>query len=201
MIRVLLAEDQAMVRGALAALLRLEPDIVVVAEIERGDEIVPAALDTRPDVALLDIELPGTDGLMAAAALRDALPACRVVIVTTFGRVGYLRRAMTGGAVGFLLKDAPAADLAKAIRRVVAGERVLDPALALSALSERDNPLTPRERQVLAAAIDGATIADIASKLMLSEGTVRNHLSVAIQKLGGRNRVEAARAAEEKGWL
>jgi two-component system response regulator DesR len=201
MIRVLLAEDQAMVRGALAALLRLEPDIVVVAEVERGDEIVPAALDTRPDVALLDIELPGADGLTAAAALRNALPACRVVIVTTFGRVGYLRRAMTGGAVGFLLKDAPAAELAKAIRRVVAGERVLDPALALSALSEGDNPLTPRERQVLAAAVDGATVADIASKLMLSEGTVRNHLSVAIQKLGGRNRVEAARAAEEKGWL
>jgi len=190
-----------MVRGALAALLRLEPDIVVVAEVERGDEIVSAALDTRPDVALLDIELPGADGLTAAAALRDALPACRVVIVTTFGRVGYLRRAMTGGAVGFLLKDAPAAELAKAIRRVVAGERVLDPVLALSALSEGDNPLTPRERQVLTAAIDGATIADIASKLMLSEGTVRNHLSVAIQKLGGRNRVEAARAAEEKGWL
>ena len=201
MIRVLLAEDQAMVRGALAALLRLEPDIVVVAEVERGDEVVAAALDSQPDVALLDIELPGADGLTAAAALRDALPACRVVIVTTFGRGGYLRRAMTGGAVGFLLKDAPAAELAKAIRRVVAGERVLDPVLALSALSEGDNPLTPRERQVLAAAIDGATIADIASKLMLSEGTVRNHLSVAIQKLGGRNRVEAARAAEEKGWL
>jgi len=201
MIRVLLAEDQAMVRGALAALLRLEPDIVVVAEVERGDEVVAAALDSRPDVALLDIELPGADGLTAAAALRNALPACRVVIVTTFGRGGYLRRAMTGGAVGFLLKDAPAAELAKAIRRVVAGERVLDPVLALSALSEGDNPLTPRERQVLAAAIDGATIADIASKLMLSEGTVRNHLSVAIQKLGGRNRVEAARAAEEKGWL
>ena len=201
MIRVLLAEDQAMVRGALAALLRLEPDIVVVAEVERGDEVVAAALDSQPDVALLDIELPGADGLTAAAALRNALPACRVVIVTTFGRGGYLRRAMTGGAVGFLLKDAPAAELAKAIRRVVAGERVLDPVLALSALSEGDNPLTPRERQVLAAAIDGATIADIASKLMLSEGTVRNHLSVAIQKLGGRNRVEAARAAEEKGWL
>ena len=201
MIRVLLAEDQAMVRGALAALLRLEPDIVVVAEVARGAEVVAAALDSRPDVALLDIELPGADGLTAAAALRNALPACRVVIVTTFGRVGYLRRAMTGGAVGFLLKDAPAAELAKAIRRVVAGERVLDPVLALSALSEGDNPLTPRERQVLAAAVDGATIADIASKLMLSEGTVRNHLSVAIQKLGGRNRVEAARAAEEKGWL
>jgi len=201
MIRVLLAEDQAMVRGALAALLRLEQDIMVVAEVDRGDRVVTAARETNPDVALLDIELPGEDGLSAAAALRDALPSCRVVILTTFGRVGYLRRAMTGGAVGFLLKDAPAVELAKAIRRVVAGERVLDPALALSALSEGDNPLTARERQVLAAAIDGATIADIAAKLMLSEGTVRNHLSVAIQKLGGRNRVEAARAAEQKGWL
>ena len=201
MIRVLLAEDQAMVRGALAALLRLEQDIMVVAEVDRGDRVVTAAQETNPDVALLDIELPGEDGLSAAAALRHALPSCRVVILTTFGRVGYLRRAMTGGAVGFLLKDAPAVELAKAIRRVVAGERVLDPALALSALSEGDNPLTARERQVLAAAIDGATIADIAAKLMLSEGTVRNHLSVAIQKLGGRNRVEAARAAEQKGWL
>jgi len=201
MIRVLLAEDQAMVRGALAALLRFEEDITVVAEVDRGDRVVAAAQETNPDVALLDIELPGEDGLSAAAALRQALPSCRVVILTTFGRVGYLRRAMTGGAVGFLLKDAPAVELARAIRRVVTGERVLDPALALSALSEGDNPLTARERQVLAAAIDGATIADIAAKLMLSEGTVRNHLSVAIQKLGGRNRVEAARAAEQKGWL
>jgi two-component system response regulator DesR len=201
MIRVLLAEDQAMVRGALAALLGLEEDIEVVAEVERADEIVPAAVRARPDVALLDIELPGGDGLSAAAALRAALPACRVVMLTTFGRVGYLRRAMSGGAVGFLLKDAPAVELARAIRRVIAGERVIDPALALSALSEGDNPLTPRERDVLAAAIDGATIADIAARLHLSEGTVRNHLSVAIQKLGGRNRVEAARLAEQKGWL
>jgi two-component system response regulator DesR len=201
MIRVLLAEDQAMVRGALAALLGLEENIAVVAEVERGDEVVPAALRSRPDVALLDIELPGGDGLTAAAALRKALPACRVLMLTTFGRVGYLRRAMSGGAVGFLLKDAPAAELARAIHRVMAGERVLDPVLALTALSEGDNPLTAREREVLAAAIDGATIADIAAKLMLSEGTVRNHLSVAIQKLGGRNRVEAARLAEQKGWL
>jgi two-component system, NarL family, response regulator DesR len=198
---VLLAEDQAMVRGALAALLALEQDIVVVAEVERGDRIVPAALDSKPDVALLDIELPAEDGLMAAAALRKALPACRVVMLTTFGRVGYLRRAMKAGAVGFLLKDSPAADLARAIRRVAAGERVLDPGLALTALSEGDNPLTPREREVLTAAVDGATIADIASGLGLSEGTVRNHLSVAIQKVGGRNRVEAARLAEQKGWL
>lgn len=201
MIRVLLAEDQAMVRGALAALLSLEADITVVAEVARGDEVVPAALAARPDVALLDIELPGQDGLVAAVALREALPACRVVIVTTFGRGGYLRRAMEGGAVGFLLKDAPAAELATAIRRVMAGERVVDPALALTALGEGDNPLTPREREVLAAAVDGAAIADIAARLALSEGTVRNHLSVAIQKLGAHNRVEAARLAEQKGWL
>jgi len=201
MIRVLLAEDQAMVRGALAALLKLEEDIQIVAEVDRGDDVLPRALATRPDVALLDIEMPGKDGLTAAGQLHRELPNCRVVMLTTFGRVGYLRRAMSGGAVGFLLKDAPAAELAKAIRRVSAGERVLDPALALSALSEGDNPLTPREREVLASAVDGATIADIANKLNLSEGTVRNHLSVAIQKLGGRNRVEAARVAEQKGWL
>jgi len=200
-IRVLLAEDQGMVRGALAALLKLEEDIQIVAEVERGDDVLPRALATRPDVALLDIEMPGKDGLTAAGQLHRELPNCRVVMLTTFGRVGYLRRAMSGGAVGFLLKDAPAAELAKAIRRVSAGERVLDPALALSALSEGDNPLTPREREVLASAVDGATIADIANKLNLSEGTVRNHLSVAIQKLGGRNRVEAARVAEQKGWL
>ncbi|HEY7634586.1 MAG TPA: response regulator transcription factor [Gemmatimonadales bacterium] len=201
MIRVLLAEDQAMVRGALAALLGLEKDISVVAEVERADQIVPAALATRPDVALLDIELPGGDGIVAAGALHEALPTCRVVMLTTFGRAGYLRRAMRGGAVGFLLKDAPAVELARAIRRVAAGERVLDPGLALAALSEGDNPLTPREREALAAALHGATVADIAARLGLSEGTVRNHLSVAIQKAGGRNRVEAARLAEEKGWL
>ena len=201
MIRVLLAEDQAMVRGALAALLGLEEDIEVVAQVGSADEIVSTASRLRPDVALLDIELPGGDGLSAAAALRETLPTCRIVMLTTFGRVGYLRRAMSGGAVGFLLKDEPAAELARAIRRVMAGERVLDPTLALSALSEGENPLTARERDVLAAAVDGATIASIAGKLMLSEGTVRNHLSVAIQKLGGRNRVEAARLAERKGWL
>lgn len=201
MIRVLLAEDQAMVRGALAALLRLEGDIEVVAEAERGDEIVSSATQTQPDVALIDIELPGQDGLTAAAALRRAMPACRVIILTTFGRVGYLRRAMDGGAVGFLLKDAPATELATAIRRAMRGERIVDPDLALSALSEGGNPLTPRERQVLDAVRDGATIADVADRLFLSEGTVRNHLSVAIQKLGARNRVQAARLAEAKGWL
>jgi two-component system, NarL family, response regulator DesR len=183
MIRVLLAEDQAMVRGALAALLSLEGDIEVVGEVARGDEVVRVALTARPDVALLDIEMPGGDGLSAAHALRTALPSCRVVILTTFGRSGYLRRAMESGAVGFLLKDAPAAELAIAIRRVMASERVVDPELALAALSEGDNPLSGREREVLAASLDGASIADIATQLSLSEGTVRNHLSTAIQKL------------------
>jgi len=201
MIRVLLAEDQAMVRGALAALLRLESDIAVVAEVARGDAVVSTALATQPDVALLDIEMPGGDGLQAAQALRAALPACRVVILTTFGRSGYLHRAMESGAVGFLLKDAPAAQLVVAIRRVYAGERVVDPDLALAALSEGNNPLTSRERDVLAASLNGASIADIAARLSLSEGTVRNHLSIAIQKLGVHNRIEAARLAEQRGWL
>lgn len=201
MIRVLLAEDQAMVRGALAALLRLEEDIEVVAEVARGDEVVPAAVETQPDVALLDIEMPGGGGLSAARALHERLPSCRIVILTTFGRSGYLRQAMESGAVGFLLKDAPAAELAIAIRRVVAGERVVDPELALAALSEGDNPLTRREREVLAVALDGASIAEIAARLVVSEGTVRNHISTAIQKLGAQNRLEAARLAEQKGWL
>ncbi len=201
MIKVLLAEDQALVRGALAALLRLEPEIEIVAEAARGDEVLSAALTTHPDVALLDIEMPGGSGLDAAQALHEQLPSCRIVILTTFGRSGYLRQAMESGAVGFLLKDAPAAELATAIRRVMAGERVVDPELALTALSDGDNPLTPREREVLAAALDGASIADIAAQLVLSEGTIRNHLSTAIQKLGVHNRVEAARLAEAKGWL
>ena len=201
MISVLLAEDQAMVRGALVALLELEGDIQVVGSVASGEEVVPAALRLRPAVVLLDIELPGVDGLRAAAALRKVLPSCRVLMLTTFGRVGYLRRAMTAGVSGFLLKDAPSAELAHAIRRVMAGERVVDPGLALTALSAGDNPLTSREREVLAAAMDGATLADIAAQLDLSEGTVRNHVSIAIQKLGCRNRVEAARLAEKKGWL
>ncbi|HLV97525.1 MAG TPA: response regulator transcription factor [Ktedonobacterales bacterium] len=201
MIRLLLAEDQGMVRGALAALLRLEGDIEVVAEIARGDAVVPAALQTQPDVALLDIEMPGEDGLSAAKALHERLPSCRIVILTTFGRSGYLRRAMENGAVGFLLKEAPASELAVAIRRVMAGDRVVDPELALTALAEGTNPLTIREREVLAVARSGASLADMAVQLSLSEGTVRNHLSVAIQKLGARNRMEAARLAEQKGWL
>jgi two-component system response regulator DesR len=200
-VRVLLAEDQAMVRGALSALLSLEDDIEIVAEASRGDEVLPAALDTLPDVALLDIEMPGGDGLEAAAILHERLPSCLVLILTTFGRSGYLRRAMESGAVGFLLKDAPASELAEGIRRAVKGERVVDPALAAAALSEGDNPLTEREREVLAASEGGATIEDIAARLYLSEGTVRNYLSTAIKKLGARNRVEAARLAERKGWL
>jgi two-component system response regulator DesR len=201
MIRILLAEDQAMVRGALAALLALEGDIQIVAEVARGDDVLHQALATTPDVALLDIEMPGGDGLTAAAQLHERLPACRVLILTTFGRPGYLRRAMESGAAGFLLKDAPAGQLADAIRRAMAGERVVDPALAALALSEGRNPLTERERAVLVAGKDGASIAEIAAALYLSEGTVRNYLSVAMQKLGAHNRTEAARTAEQMGWL
>ncbi len=200
-VRVLLAEDQAMVRGAIAALLTLEQDIEIVAEASRGDEIVASALESGPDVALLDVEMPGGDGLEAAVDLREKLPSCRVIILTTFGRAGYLKRAMENGAAGFLLKDAPSSELAKAIHRVMRGERVVDPDLAALALSAGDNPLTGREREVLAASEGGATIVDVAAMLYLSEGTVRNYLSTAIKKLGARNRVEAARLAERKGWL
>ncbi|HST88589.1 MAG TPA: response regulator transcription factor, partial [Ktedonobacterales bacterium] len=173
----------------------------IVGEVARGDEVLAAAEMARPDVALLDIEMPGASGLDVAAELHARLPACRVIMLTTFGRPGYLRRAMESGVVGFLVKDAPAAQLAAAIRRAAKGERVVDPALAMSALSEGGNPLTERERDVLAAAAHGASIAEIAAALALSEGTVRNYLSVAIQKLGAHNRVEAARIAEAKGWL
>jgi two-component system response regulator DesR len=200
-IRILLAEDQAMVRGALTALLQLEDDLEVVAEVSQGDEVLPTAVKTKPDIALLDIEMPGSDGLSAAEALHRELPTCRIVILTTFGRSGYLRRAMESGALGFLLKDAPADQLAVAIRRVMAGERVVDPELALSALSDGDNPLTGREREVLRSSLDGASIAEIAAQLYLSEGTVRNHISSAIQKLNVHNRMEAAHAARERGWL
>jgi two-component system response regulator DesR len=200
-IRILLAEDQAMVRGALTALLNLEEDLEVVAEVSQGDQVLQAARKAKPDIALLDIEMPGGDGLSAAEVLHKNLPSCRIVILTTFGRSGYLRRAMESGAVGFLLKDAPADQLAIAIRRVMAGERVVDPELALSALSDGDNPLTGRERDVLKASLGGASIADIAVQLYLSEGTVRNHISTAIQKLNVRNRTEAAHLARERGWL
>jgi len=201
MIRVLLAEDQGMMRGALAMLLDLEPDIEVVSQVAAGDEVVPAALANSPDVALLDIEMPRLDGLSAAADLRRALPSCRVLILTTFGRPGYLRRAMEAGASGFLVKDSPVEDLANAIRRVLRGETVIDPALAGAALSAGPSPLTDRERDVLTAALDGATVADIATELHLSESTVRNYLSAAIGKTGTRNRIEAARTARHNGWL
>ncbi len=201
MIRVLLAEDQAMVRGALAALLNREQDISIVAEVARGDEVLPAALKAAPDVALLDIEMPGATGIEAAAELHAQMPACKVLILTTFGRPGYLRRAMEQGVVGFLVKDAPAAQLATAIRRAVAGERVVDPLLATAALSEGDNPLTEREQTVLQLVRQGASNAEIASALALTEGTVRNYLSTAMQKVNASTRVEAAVRAEQKGWL
>jgi len=200
-IRVLIAEDQAMVRGALASLLSLEDDIEIVAEVERGDLVLDAVRRTAPDVALLDIEMPGLDGISAAAELVRDAPATRALILTTFGRPGYLRRALEQGASGFLLKDAPANELAAAIRKVAAGERAVDPGLAAAALAEGDSPLSPREHDVLAAAVDHSTAAEIAAMLHLSEGTVRNYLSSAIQKLGARNRREAVDLAVEKGWL
>ena len=180
-IRLLLADDQALVRSALAALLELEDDFEVVAQVGRGDQVVDAARRAEPDVALLDIEMPGLDGLAASAALHQQVPSCRIIILTTFGRPGFLRRAMESGALGFVVKDTQAEQLADAVRRVARGERVVDPALA--------------------AARDGATVADIAGRLFLSEGTVRNYLSAAIAKTGTRNRVEAMRLAEERGWL
>jgi two-component system response regulator DesR len=200
-IRLLLADDQALVRGALAALLDLETDLEVVAEVSRGDEVVPAAVEHGIDVALLDIEMPGIDGIAATAALRRALPACRVLIVTTFGRPGYLRRAMEAGASGFVVKDTPARQLAEAVRRVHAGLRVVDPALAEESLVSGASPLTARETEVLRAARGGDTVADVAAAVFLSEGTVRNHLSAAIGKTGARNRAEAIRLAEDRGWL
>jgi two-component system response regulator DesR len=200
-IRLLLADDQELVRQALCALLALEDDFEVVASVGRGDEVVGAAREHRPDVALLDIEMPGLDGLAAAAVLAAQVPDCRVVMLTTFGRAGYLRRAMEAGAAGFVVKDAPADVLADAIRRVRKGERVVDPALAVATLAAGESPLTARERDVLITARTGATIAEIASRLYLSEGTVRNYVSAAITKTGARNRVEAVRVADERGWL
>jgi two-component system response regulator DesR len=201
MIRILIAEDQAMVRGALASLLSLEDDLEVVAEVERGDRVLAAARAHSPDVALLDIEMPGLDGISAARELARELPETRSLILTTFGRPGYLRRALEEGASGFLLKDAHASELAAAIREVAAGGRAVDPALAAAAITEGTSPLTTREQDVLAAAARNGTAAEIAANLHLSEGTVRNYLSAAIRKLGARNRGEAVRIAEEKGWL
>lgn len=201
MIRVLLAEDQGMVLGALAALLDLEPDLEVVAQVSSGADVVEAVHSAYPDVALLDIEMPEVGGLEVADRLRRAAPGCRPVILTTFGRPGYLQRAMDSGAAGFLVKDSPAYRLAHAIRRVVAGERVVDPDLAVATVGAGANPLSARERDVLVAARDGATVEDIARSLFLSAGTVRNYLSSAMQKVAARNRIEAVRTAEDRGWL
>ncbi|NIH80688.1 response regulator transcription factor [Amycolatopsis viridis] len=200
-IRLLLADDQELIRQALGVLLDLEPDFEVVASVGRGDEVTAAALEHRPDVALLDIDMPGLDGLAAAAVLTAQVPDCRVVILTTFGRTGYLRRAMEAGAVGFVVKDAPADALADAIRRVMAGERVVDPALAAATLAAGESPLTARERDVLIAVRSSASVAEIAARLYLAEGTVRNYLSGATTKTGTRNRMEALRVADERGWL
>ncbi|GAA4102203.1 response regulator [Nocardioides kongjuensis] len=200
-IRLLLADDQALVRGALSALLGLEPDLEVVAEVGTGEDAVTAAAEHTPDVALLDVEMPGMDGIAACAAVREASPGTRVLIVTTFGRPGYLRRALQAGAAGFVVKDTPAPQLADAVRRIHQGLRVVDPALATDSLLTGDSPLTARETDVLRAARDGASVAAIAAELFLSEGTVRNHLSAAIGKTGASNRTEAVLVAVGNGWL
>ncbi|MDQ2756284.1 MAG: response regulator transcription factor [Actinomycetota bacterium] len=200
-IRLLLADDQALVRGALATLLGLESDLEVVAEVGRGDEVVAAAAEHRPDVALLDVEMPGLDGIEATRALRKAAPAVKVLIVTTFGRPGFLRRALQAGASGFVVKDTPARQLADAVRRVHSGLRVVDPILAADSLAVGDSPLTSRETEVLRAARGGGSVADIAAAVFLSEGTVRNHLSASIGKTDARNRGDAVRIADENGWL
>jgi len=200
-IRLLLADDQELIRSALGVMLELEDDFEVVASVGRGDEVVAMAKAHQPDVALLDIEMPGLDGLAVAGVLAQEVPHCRSLILTTFGRPGYLRRAMESGVCGFVVKDAPPERLADAIRRVAAGQRVVDPALAAATLAAGASPLTARERDVLVAARPGGTVAEIASKLFLSEGTVRNYLSSAIAKTGSRNRSEAVRTADERGWL
>lgn len=200
-IRVLVADDQALIRGAFASLINLETDMTVVAQVGRGDEVLPAALDHRPDVALLDVQMPGMDGLAAAAVLAEQVPACRVVILTTFGRPGYLRRAMAAHAAGFMVKDAPPETLLDAIRRVHQGLRVVDPDLAAESLALGESPLTGRERDVLLATADGGTVSQIAGRLFLSEGTVRNHLSSVIGKTGAATRADALRIATERGWI
>lgn len=200
-IRVLVADDQALIRGAFASLINLEPDMTVVAQVGRGDEVLPAALAHRPGVALLDVQMPGMDGLAAAAVLAEQVPACRVVILTTFGRPGYLRRAMEAHAAGFMVKDAPPETLLDAIRRVHQGLRVVDPDLAAESLALGESPLTGRERDVLLATADGGTVSQIAGRLFLSEGTVRNHLSSVIGKTGAATRADALRIATERGWI
>lgn len=201
MIRILLADDQALVRGALAALLDLETDIEVVAQVGRGDEVVAAARSSRAQVCLLDIEMPDLSGLEVAEQLRAELPAVRSLIVTTFGRPGYVRRALDAGAAGFLVKDTPARELADAVRRVHAGLRVVDPDLATESLMSGPSPLTTRESEILFLALDGSPVAVIAARAQLSVGTVRNHLSAAIGKTGASTRAEAARLAQSNGWI
>lgn len=201
MIRILLADDQALVRGALAALLDLEPDLDVVAQVGRGDEVIAAARESRAEVCLLDIEMPGLTGIEAAALLRTELPDVRSLIVTTFGRPGYVRRALDAGATGFVVKDTPAKQLADAVRRVHSGLRVIDPDLAAESLMAGPSPLTARETEILRFALDGSPVATIAAGVHLSEGTVRNHLSAAIGKTGATTRGEAARVAQSNGWL
>ncbi|MFF4615275.1 response regulator transcription factor [Nonomuraea jabiensis] len=201
MIRVLLAEDLHLIRGALASLLRLEPDIEVVAEAADGDAVLPAALAHQPDVAVLDVQMPGVDGIEAAAALRERVPGCRVLVLTQLGRPEVLRRALGAGVQGFMLKDAPPADLAAAVRRVHAGETVVDPALAAATIAARANPLSPREVEVLRRAAGGDDLPEIAAALHLTRGTVRNYLGAIVTKLDARNRLDAVRIATEAGWL
>ena len=201
MIKVMLADDQALVRGGLAALLSFESDLEVVAEVGSGDDVVDAARRTRPDVVLMDVEMPGKDGITATADVTAAIPDVRVLIVTTFGRPGYLRRGLQAGAAGFVVKDTPARELADAIRRVHAGLRVVDQSLAADSLVSGESPLTTRESEVLREARAGGTVSDVATRMFLSEGTIRNHLSSAIGKTGARNRAEAVTIADNNGWL
>ncbi|MCK2031025.1 response regulator transcription factor [Microbacterium galbinum] len=200
-IRLLLVDDQALVRGAMGALLELEDDLTVVAEAADGAEAADRAAHARPDVCLMDIQMPGVDGVAATRAVREVSPSTRVLIVTTFARPGYLRRALDAGASGFIAKDTPAAQLAHAVRRVHQGLRVVDPALAEASLFEGANPLSEREQQVLRLSADGRAIAQIAAEVFLSAGTVRNHLSSAIGKTATENRAQAARIARDKGWI
>jgi two-component system response regulator DesR len=200
-IRVLLADDQTMFRDAVQRLLEWEGDIAVVAAVTEGDRIVETALEVQPDVAVVDIEMPGRDGLSAAAELRERLPRCKVLIATTFGRPGFLERALSGGAAGFVLKDASVDALATAIRRCAAGDRVIDPGLAALARRVGPSPLTSGERLVLAAVANGASVAEISRGLHLAEGTVRNRISSVIDKMDARNRVDAIRIARQNGWL
>lgn len=200
-IRIILADDQALVRGGLAALLAMEPDIEVVAEVGRGDELEAAVARLLPDVCVVDIEMPGGDGITVTRRIRDAFPGVRVLIVTTFGRPGYVSRALEYGAGGFVVKDTPAGELAEAVRRVNAGETVIDPVLVRDSMIAGPDPLTPREKDVLREALTGARIADIAAALHLTQGTVRNYLSSAIAKTHTSTRGEAAREAQSHGWL